>query len=571
MRFVRGIVVLVWACMCVLTNSRALAQTPIPSAFTYQGELLLDGVPVHGLADVRVALFDQPVAGTQVGPMLTLPNVAVVGGKFAAQVDFGLAPFDGNARYLEIAVRHPSGSGGYVTMSPRQLLTATPYALFALNGGTGTQGPAGPAGPTGAQGPTGPAGPQGPPGLMGPAGAQGPIGATGPAGPSGATGSAGAAGPAGASPFSLVGGNAVFTSGNFGLGLNAPQYPLHVQTSQARAGYVYSTSNGGPSFGLFGRTDSGEGIALVGVNGATNGIATGLHGESGSPAARAVLAFASSATGDAWGLWGVSASSEGTAVVGHATSQTGVTTGVLGRVDSTGDEATGVYGAAGAESGMTTGVWGVVSSISAGAAGVFGYAAGTAGQSYGVLGICDSAEGYGVVCIGDSATTGNKQFRIDHPLDPANRYLNHYSSEGPEPLNVYRGNAVLDERGEAWVELPSYFSEINRDETYTLTAVGAPAPSLHVADPARVGRFRIAGGSAGLRVSWCVTGVRNDAWVRTHGAPVEVDKPASARGRYLNPELFGQPREQAEWFRRVKPAQGAPASALGLGEGASNE
>ncbi|CAG0950389.1 hypothetical protein PHYC_00168 [Phycisphaerales bacterium] len=543
------------ACLaCVLFGGGARGQGPQGSGFTYQGELKIDDQVVNGVADVRCALFDQPVGGTQIGPTLSLAALGVKEGRFTAHLDFGLAPFDGNERYLEIQVRFPASTGGYVTLWPRRLITATPYALFSLNGGSqGPPGPTGPQGPVGATGPMGPQGLQGPSGPMGPTG---PTGATGAAGAQGPQGPQGPTGPVGASPFSLMNGNAVFTSGNVGLGITTPMYVLHVETSQPRAGYFYSTLNSGTGFGAFGRTNSGSGVGLVGLNGAFTGTAVGIQGESASPTGRGILAMASATTGDAWGLWGVSASSDGTAVVGHATAMQGVTTGVLGRADSSADEATGVYGAAGAPSGMTTGVWGVVVSGTAGAAGVFGYAAGTSGQSYGVLGIADSPEGLGIACIGDSITTGNKQFRIDHPLDPANKYLNHYATEGPEPLNVYRGNVTLDERGEAWVSLPAYYAEINRDETYTLTAVGGPGPGLFVAGRVTGGKFKIAGGTAGLTVSWCVAGVRNDAWVRAHGAPVEVEKPASVKGRYLSPELWGQPREMSEVWRRVRTLSG---------------
>ncbi len=148
-----------------------------------------------------------------------------------------------------------------------------------------------------------------------------------------------------------------------------------------------------------------------------------------------------------------------------------------------------------------------------------------------------------VYAVGDFVASGSKSFEIDHPLDPANRYLRHYCTEGHEPLNTYSGNAILDDGGEAWVELPDYFEAINRDFRYQLTAVGAPAPLLHVALKIEDNRFLIAGGQPGLEVSWRVEATRNDAYVRTYGAPVEIEKPERERGRYLHPELFGRPRQ----------------------------
>ena len=105
-------------------------------------------------------------------------------------------------------------------------------------------------------------------------------------------------------------------------------------------------------------------------------------------------------------------------------------------------------------------------------------------------------------------------FRIDHPLDPENKYLYHSFVESPDMLNVYNGNVVLDEAGEAEVQLPSYFEALNIDYRYQLTAVGGPGPNLYVAQKISGNRFRIAGGAPGLEVSWQVTGIRNDTWVR---------------------------------------------------------
>ena len=126
---------------------------------------------------------------------------------------------------------------------------------------------------------------------------------------------------------------------------------------------------------------------------------------------------------------------------------------------------------------------------------------------------------------GDLLVSGDKTFRIDHPLDPGNKFLVHYSTEGPEPLNTYSGNISLDDNGEARVELPPYFEALNRDFRYQLTCVGAYAP-VYIAQTVQNNRFRIAGGAPGLTVSWTVSGVRNDTYVQTHGIQAERDKAA---------------------------------------------
>jgi hypothetical protein len=134
-------------------------------------------------------------------------------------------------------------------------------------------------------------------------------------------------------------------------------------------------------------------------------------------------------------------------------------------------------------------------------------------------------------------------FTIDHPLDPTNRILNHSFVESPDMKNFYDGVTQLDARGEAWVELPAWFSALNRDFRYQLTPIGAPA-SLFVAAELSGNRFKIAGGKAGLRVSWAVTGIRQDAWAEKNRMLVEELKPKDERGTYLTPEAFGVPAQQ---------------------------
>jgi hypothetical protein len=116
--------------------------------------------------------------------------------------------------------------------------------------------------------------------------------------------------------------------------------------------------------------------------------------------------------------------------------------------------------------------------------------------------------------------------------------------------NLYDGAVTLDESGEAVVEMPTYFSALNRDFRYTLTAIGAPMPGLHVAEEMANNRFKIGGGVAGMKVSWTVTGTRQDAWANAHRIPVEEDKPEAERGFYLTPDAFGQPEERGvDWAR----------------------
>ncbi len=147
----------------------------------------------------------------------------------------------------------------------------------------------------------------------------------------------------------------------------------------------------------------------------------------------------------------------------------------------------------------------------------------------------------GKVAVTGTLSKGGGAFKIDHPLDPTNKYLQHSFVESPDMMNVYNGNAALDANGEAWVTMPEWFEALNRDFRYQLTSLGAPGPNLYVAAEVSNNQFKIAGGVPGGRVSWQVTGIRQDAFANANRIVVEVDKPDNERGTYLHAEAFGQP------------------------------
>jgi trimeric autotransporter adhesin len=140
---------------------------------------------------------------------------------------------------------------------------------------------------------------------------------------------------------------------------------------------------------------------------------------------------------------------------------------------------------------------------------------------------------------------------IDHPVDPANKTLSHATVQSPDNKNVYDGVVELDASGEAWVQLPEWFEALNRDFRYQLTAIGAPGPNLYIAEEVAGNQFKIAGGRPSMKVSWMVTGIRQDAWATAHVMEVEQEKPEKELGYYLHPELFGQPEEMGiQWAHR---------------------
>ncbi|MBL9000972.1 MAG: hypothetical protein JNK25_07540 [Phycisphaerae bacterium] len=118
---------------------------PAQTAFTYQGELTVDGSPAQGLHDLRFRLYDS--VGTQVGPTLCADNVAVAGGRFTVALDFG-AVFGSAASFLEIEARADAGLNcsnlaGFTILGPRQPVTPAPKATHALNANSlGGQAPA---------------------------------------------------------------------------------------------------------------------------------------------------------------------------------------------------------------------------------------------------------------------------------------------------------------------------------------------------------------------------------------------------------------------------------------------
>jgi hypothetical protein len=154
----------------------------------------------------------------------------------------------------------------------------------------------------------------------------------------------------------------------------------------------------------------------------------------------------------------------------------------------------------------------------------------------------------GVGIIGH-LTKSSGSFKIDHPLDPENKYLYHSFVESPDMMNIYNGNVITDEDGRAVVELPEWFDVLNRDFRYQLTVIGRFAQAI-VEQEIEDNRFTIRTNTATVKVSWQVTGIRQDAWANAHRIVVEADKPEAERGTYLAPVEHGQPNEKGvEWVR----------------------
>ena len=162
--------------------------------------------------------------------------------------------------------------------------------------------------------------------------------------------------------------------------------------------------------------------------------------------------------------------------------------------------------------------------------------------------------GYAGNFQGDVNVTGSlvnaaASLKIDHPLDPTNKYLYHSFVESPEMMNIYSGNITTDLSGEAIVILPDYFEALNTEFRYQLTVIGTFARAI-IASKINNNRFTIKTESPNVEVSWQVIGIRHDAFAKIHRTPVEEQKPERERGYYLHPEVFGHPPEEGvEWVR----------------------
>ena len=316
---------------------------------------------------------------------------------------------------------------------------------------------------------------------------------------------------------------------------------------------VRGDDDGTVGYGVFGRSDSNKGV--VGESDTGPGVAGysntnyGVSGESGNGP----------------GVYGRSNSREG--VLGHSDDNVGVfgesnnSYALYGRSNL----GAGVYGVSIYDCGV------VASSSRTYALWVSGVVSGYAALLEGRVNMIGDVYMYGPVSITGPLSKPGGSFKIDHPLDPANKYLSHSFVESPDMKNIYDGVVVLDDKGEAEIELPDWFGALNKDFRYQLTAIAAPGPNLYISEEISDGatttsyyysnssnssnsnknknnnnstRFKVAGGASTMKVSWQVTGIRKDPWANAHRISVGEDKPAKERGYYTYPELYGQPEEK---------------------------
>ncbi len=115
-----------------LLSMMALPLRAQTTSFSFQGRLTDGTSPANGTYDLMFTLFDVPAGGTKIGSVQTVTSVAVANGVFTVLLDFGAPAFSGADRFLEIAVKKPADPS-YTTLSPRQQVASTPYAIRALS------------------------------------------------------------------------------------------------------------------------------------------------------------------------------------------------------------------------------------------------------------------------------------------------------------------------------------------------------------------------------------------------------------------------------------------------------
>ena len=317
--------------------------------------------------------------------------------------------------------------------------------------------------------------------------------------------------------------------------------------------YGFASAANASGIGLRGRATGSTSKGVEGVSTGSSGIGVygegvrGVYGVSNSNTGTAIEAYSTSPTGNTIALDATANSPDGIgvyavgpkyAVYGFSSAANSDGRGVRGR--ATGATGQGLRGEANGESGKAiygeaTGLYGKgihakVTSTNSSANGILAESGG--GSSY---------AGYfvGRVHVAGVLSKSSGSFKIDHPQDPENKYLSHSFVESPDMMNIYNGNVVTDNAGNAIVSLPDYFEALNIDFRYQLTVIGEFAQAI-ISQKIKANSFQIKTNKPNVEVSWQVTGVRNDAFARKNRIQVVEQKEAENIGTYLNPEVFDQ-------------------------------
>jgi len=292
-----------------------------------------------------------------------------------------------------------------------------------------------------------------------------------------------------------LGNSAIFQSGtNLGIGTITPTSPLHLDVINSTAAiYSVNSATSTSSAGVYGKASQ---LDYYGYGGNFIGGWRGI-----------MASVTPSGSNTYYGVYGL---------VSGGTSPAGTRYGLYGNAQGTG---TGLrYG-------------------------VYGYATGGTINYGGYF--------FGNVGVQGTLTKGGGSFKIDHPLDPANKYLYHSFVESPDMMNIYNGNVVTDGSGYATVTLPDWFEALNKDFRYQLTVIGDFAQAI-IAKEVQVNQFVIRTDKSNVKVSWQVTGIRKDAFAEKYRIPVEEMKKDAEIGKYLHPDALGMPETLNVEYERIR-------------------
>ncbi|MDI9890941.1 hypothetical protein QM517_07235 [Rhodococcus sp. IEGM 1404] len=333
----------------------------------------------------------------------------------------------------------------------------------------------------------------------------------------------------------------ILANGNVGIGVTTPTAKLQVKTG-GTAIQASSTSTAASSATISASAAAGAGVVGSSTSGAgVKGTSTNDYGVVGSGKTGGVLGqtgyygvvgLGDSVGGYFGGTTGLLAGGSGAANGLIASGRIGVyaQAAVSGQAQALLAEGGqyAVYGTGGGTAGVRgdsgyVGVWGQGTSW-----GLYGVGTATTGQNYGVYATTSSPDGFAVFAQGRVHVNGTLSksagsFKIDHPLDPDNKWLLHSFVESPDMMNVYNGIVTTDADGHATVDLPDYFDALNRDPRYQLTVIGQFAQAI-VSRKVSGNSFEIRTDHGNVEVSWQVTGIRQDAYATAHPIQVEEDK-----------------------------------------------
>ncbi|WP_271856229.1 hypothetical protein [Patiriisocius marinus] len=174
--------------------------------------------------------------------------------------------------------------------------------------------------------------------------------------------------------------------------------------------------------------------------------------------------------------------------------------------------------------------------------------------NYGVIGGTSTngaSSNFGLLSLTNSGAFGVKSFIIDHPTDPVNKTLRHYSIESNEVLNIYRGTVKTGVSGIVKISLPDYFAAANAEPSYQLTPIGSGV-TPYISKEINNNEFEITG-APNTKISWAVFAKRDDPTLRyfdslDNFSENEKLKPSSQRGKYFTPQAYGKSKEEGVFY-----------------------